>query len=350
MVAVAIFTLAVCGDSLAGETVRVAAISFVPQKFDLDGNADRLERAFRAAKKGGAQIAVGPEGALDGYVVNEIIAGDVPAERMKKVAIKIEGPVVKRFKRLARELEMCLVFGFAERIDADVFNAAVFIDQQGTVCVASTTKCNSPKDTTPRGGSTVRPLHRSLNSIHKGPLVKMGDNETPSFGEHELLKIHDAEIRATFATGDPAITYRKVGRGAIYRFANYPGLSYWHSATKQTGGLLSGFAAPWRDAIVQPTRDAKVKVHVRLDRPLIEAPALHSDKGVAVTLLNWSGQSQNDVEVILHSDRRPIKVVSARRGTLSMKTGSLDVSGFKFATRVQVDLADVDVLSFHYNR
>jgi predicted amidohydrolase len=122
------------GQPADSVTVRVAAISLVPTKFDLSGNADRLEKAFRAAKKGGAQIAVAPEGALEGYVVNEIIAGDAAAEKMKEVAIKIDGPVVERFKRLARELEMCLVFGFAERIKDDVFNAAVFIDQEGSVC------------------------------------------------------------------------------------------------------------------------------------------------------------------------------------------------------------------------
>ena len=68
-------------------TVRVAAISFVPTKFGLHGNADRLEDAFRQARRGGAQIAVAPEGALEGYVVNEIIAGEVPAEKMREVAI-----------------------------------------------------------------------------------------------------------------------------------------------------------------------------------------------------------------------------------------------------------------------
>lgn len=114
--------------------VRVAAISFVPRKFDLDGNADRLETAFREAKKGKAQIAVGPEGALDGYVVNQIIAGDEPPEKMNAVAITIDSPVIQRFQRLARELEMCLVFGFAERIGKDVFNCALFIDHTGKIC------------------------------------------------------------------------------------------------------------------------------------------------------------------------------------------------------------------------
>jgi len=134
--------LAIASSSLAqqqvdpkpGLTVRVAAVSFVPQKFDLAGNADRLERAFRLAHQGKAQIAVGPEGALDGYVVNEIIAGKAMADQIKQVAIAIDGPVIQRFRRLARELDMCLVFGFAEQIKGDVFNCAVFIDQRGKIC------------------------------------------------------------------------------------------------------------------------------------------------------------------------------------------------------------------------
>ncbi len=115
-------------------TVRVAAISFIPKKFDLAGNADRLEAAFRQAQRGGAQIAVAPEGALDGYVVNEIIVGKVPAERMKDVAVPIDHAVIGRFQKLAVELKMCLVFGLAERIEDEVFNCAVFIDFDGKLC------------------------------------------------------------------------------------------------------------------------------------------------------------------------------------------------------------------------
>jgi predicted amidohydrolase len=117
-----------------GTKVRVAAISFVPTKFDLAGNADRLERLFRQAKAGGAQIAVAPEGCLEGYVVNEIIAGQASAEKMREVALPIDDKVIQRFQTLARELHMCLVFGFAERIGSDVFNCAVFIDHGGEIC------------------------------------------------------------------------------------------------------------------------------------------------------------------------------------------------------------------------
>jgi predicted amidohydrolase len=121
------------GANPAGVEVRVAAISFVPKKFDRQANADRLERAFREAKAGGAQLAVAPEGALEGYVVNEIIAGKAKAEQMKEVAVPIDHPLIQRFRQLARELNMSLVFGFAERIGEEVFNCALFIDPQGKI-------------------------------------------------------------------------------------------------------------------------------------------------------------------------------------------------------------------------
>ena len=117
-----------------GREVRVAAISFVPVKFGLQQNADRLEAAFREAAAGEAKIAVAPEGVLEGYVVNEIIAGKHPAERINDVALTIDDAVIGRFRTLASELKMCLVFGFAERIDDEVYNTCVFIDDSGKIC------------------------------------------------------------------------------------------------------------------------------------------------------------------------------------------------------------------------
>jgi len=84
-----------------GRTVRVAAVSFRPQKFDLEANAKSLESAFRQAKQGKAELAVAPEGALDGYVVNEIIAGKAQAVQMREVAVPIDGPAIGGFRKLA---------------------------------------------------------------------------------------------------------------------------------------------------------------------------------------------------------------------------------------------------------
>ena len=122
------------GGETKGRKVRVAAVSFVPVKFDLAGNADKLEAAFRKARAGGAELAVAPEGILEGYVVNEIIARKTDAGRMQDAAVTLDSPEIKRFRRLARELKMCLVFGLAEKVKDDVYNCAVFIDHKGRIC------------------------------------------------------------------------------------------------------------------------------------------------------------------------------------------------------------------------
>ncbi len=113
--------------------VSAAAISFKPIKFDLQKNADRLEQAFHQAADGGAQLAVAPEGILDGYVVNEIIAGQAPAQRIDQVALNMRSPVIRRFRKLAVARGICLAFGLAERCDDGVYNCAVFIDHKGRV-------------------------------------------------------------------------------------------------------------------------------------------------------------------------------------------------------------------------
>ena len=113
--------------------VRVAACSFKPRKFDTASNAERLEGLFRRAAAAGAQLAVAPEGALDGYVVMPIIEGAEPAERMHEAAVAIRGPEVDRFRALARELGMCLAFGLAERSGGEVYNCALYLDAAGRI-------------------------------------------------------------------------------------------------------------------------------------------------------------------------------------------------------------------------
>ena len=128
-----VFALIVSTTTNAEQTVRVASISFVPEKFNVAYNADKLDSMIRKAARGGAQLAVAPEGILEGYVVNEIIAGDAAAAQMRDLALPIDSPVITRFRNLAQALNICLVFGFAERVAEDVFNCAVFIDHSGAI-------------------------------------------------------------------------------------------------------------------------------------------------------------------------------------------------------------------------
>ena len=130
---VVILLISLLPSAAQAETIRVASISFRPQKLGLSQNADRLEALFREAATQGAQLALAPEGALDGYVINEINAGHLTVEALDAVALEIDSPMIQRFQALAKELGLCLAFGFVERIGDDLYNCALFIDHQGTL-------------------------------------------------------------------------------------------------------------------------------------------------------------------------------------------------------------------------
>lgn len=116
------------------QEISVAAISFVPKKFDLDHNTEQLESAIRQAAKKGAQLIVTPEGGLEGYVVNEIIEGRASEQKMHEVAQKEDSWRIQHFRDLAKELDVCLTVGFAEKQRDGVYNTAVFINSRGRTC------------------------------------------------------------------------------------------------------------------------------------------------------------------------------------------------------------------------
>lgn len=115
-------------------TIKAAAISLKPRKWDKAYNADKLERFCRKAAKTKAHLLVVTEGVLEGYVVNDVIEDPSKTEAMLDIAEPIDGPYIKRFQRLARSLKTCLAFGFAERVGRQVYNAAIFLDQRGRLC------------------------------------------------------------------------------------------------------------------------------------------------------------------------------------------------------------------------
>lgn len=114
--------------------VKVAAISFEPVKGDVKGNADKLEAFFRKAAAEKVELALAPEGIIDGYITYQISTAKLCPEVIRDVAVPIDSPVIKRFQNLAKELNMCLAFSFAELINKDVYNSAIFIDNKGKIC------------------------------------------------------------------------------------------------------------------------------------------------------------------------------------------------------------------------
>lgn len=202
-----------------------------------------------------------------------------------------------------------------------------------------------------RPAKAIRPVLVNLASVAEGDQVTLPGKDTPalpSYGERETIKVRRrTTVVARFADDTPALTTRTLGRGRILRFALFPGLCYRRSARVAVNGLPGGFDDRWRELITAPVREAQIHLPVAVDRPLIDAPALFSEGGVAVTLLNWSGEAQESVHVTIRTPRPPSRVVSARRGPLPFVTREAAAGDFTFATDVTLDLADVDVLSLY---
>ena len=116
--------------------VKVAAVSMLPTKWDKSANAAKMEGLIRKAAAGNPDVVVTIEGALEGYVVYDVIEGRRTADEMLAIAEPLDGPYVARFRHLARSLSVCLCFGFAERVGGDVYNTVVFVDHEGEVCGA----------------------------------------------------------------------------------------------------------------------------------------------------------------------------------------------------------------------
>ena len=182
----------------------------------------------------------------------------------------------------------------------------------------------------------------------EGPTVSIGTNTAPLFGDWERLTLKGADVRATFADGAPLLTEKAAKRGRILRFACFPGINYGRWGMKGTLFIESAMTAAWRELVTEPVRNGGVTLPVIVDRPRIEAPALYSDRGVAVTLLNWTGVAQSNVTVVVRSEREPARVVSARRGPLRASIKAVQDGPFAFEATTTVDLAGVDVLSVHW--
>jgi hypothetical protein len=115
-------------------------------------------------------------------------------------------------------------------------------------------------------------------------------------------------------------------------------MSYWKSSTQVQGGLPTGFSNSLREWIIWPARLANVSVPVTVNRPLVEAPMLVSPQGIAVTLLNWTGESLADVQVDVRTAKNVGRVESVRRG-------KLDFQSANGRTRFSLPLQSADVVT-----
>lgn len=120
------------------KTLRVAGLMYQPVKWDKEANKKGLEKAIRQAKRQSADLVVTPEGALEGYVVNEVIraSGQKRREltiRFNELAEPSDGPYIRHFQELCQELRVWLVLGLLEAADPNTYNTAILIRPDGAV-------------------------------------------------------------------------------------------------------------------------------------------------------------------------------------------------------------------------
>ncbi|MCX7705010.1 MAG: beta-galactosidase trimerization domain-containing protein [bacterium] len=151
----------------------------------------------------------------------------------------------------------------------------------------------------------------------------------------------NSQILATFSDGSPAAIFSPIGKGGILHYAFYPGCSYFLSQieTRKTGynGLPCGFSGDIRNTILLPVEKAGIKKFVDVSQPMVEAIPLVSEKGIAVTVLNWSGSEHEKIKIgILCPEKiREVESVSA---------GKIPFTQDKDVLWCEIPLKDVDVV------
>jgi Beta-galactosidase trimerisation domain len=189
-----------------------------------------------------------------------------------------------------------------------------------------------------------RVLVANANALKSVGTVDGGLGSVEAVGARGKFATADGDVRAKFEDGTPAILERKVGKGRAVHFAWLPGLSYWKSATTVKDKMPAGFSAALLILIAGPADEAvreRLPVIVRgpmTDRPQVETPLLLSDKGAAVTLLNWSGENIDELNVAV---RLPFKVKSVE----SVKRGRLTFQETKDGATITLPLGAVDVVT-----
>ncbi len=139
LLGVSFLALTRTGAAEEPRTVSIASVSVIPVKWDKQANSQKLERLIRDAAGKGARLVITPEGALEGYVVNEVIR-EQDAERkaqltkrFQQLAEPSDGPYVARFRQLADELDIHLILGFLEADGDRTFNTAVLLGPDGRI-------------------------------------------------------------------------------------------------------------------------------------------------------------------------------------------------------------------------
>ena len=118
------------------KVVTVAAVNFSAVPGDKAATLAKVEASIREAASQGVDIIAFPEEALIGCGSCEICrSGASHCDYHHELAETVPGPSTQRIAELARELDIHVAMGLAERDPDDpevLYNAAAFVSPDGT--------------------------------------------------------------------------------------------------------------------------------------------------------------------------------------------------------------------------
>jgi deaminated glutathione amidase len=120
-----------CALQGASNSFLLAGLRVMPERWNKEANCQKLDHWAREAAKQGAQLVITPEG----YVVNTSANPSTTEERYRSVVESLDGRMLMRIRRLAQELRIYLLVGFAESRDGKMFNSAVIFSPEGQVAL-----------------------------------------------------------------------------------------------------------------------------------------------------------------------------------------------------------------------
>lgn len=155
-------------------------------------------------------------------------------------------------------------------------------------------------------------------------------------------RVTTGSVLAQFADGSPALVSNRSGQGIALSYGFWPAKAYYDSATRGGAGQMpQGWNALLRAVVTGAPRVFNVGRPVEVNVDAVEATRLDSAAGVAVTLLNWTGQPQGQVAVTVHNAGQVASVGSAMQGTVPFRQNGNDL-------QVTLPLSDVDVLMIRH--
>jgi hypothetical protein len=138
----------------------------------------------------------------------------------------------------------------------------------------------------------------------------------------------------------PAVAVNEFNKGFAVTYGFFPGFHYEQSPDRtDEEHLPRWWDTAWRRLAVAPAIIAKTPRSVLLNREVVEACRLESDKGIGIVLLNWTDEPIDVLEVIV-----PNAGVVRKISSVSVQPDQLRASVVGQTVRIELPLKDVDVL------